>query len=481
MARAVVSAVVSLHSRSFGSLSGLLDQSLSAGSSHRPTTPDKPLPLTPQPSDSMLLSDDDDDTLLPSVSASSRSFAAATMSKRYHALVELLTSERVYARNLAFICDIHLPLAPGLPEPFVATPATSPGLSVSSSRTLSTASGSSAASCLSVGGPPMTREDAKIIFNNVIELAVFADELSDLLEAALGDVLEGGTGPDCVGALFLQIIPSPEPRYNAYIMEHATALQQLDKLPQTPALSGGLSHTRTLASTADEYPLLLKTTYVDTLIAHPDKNLEAAIVALERVTQGMNELGSLMHAVKGEAEAKKTLNTSIAASVSLGRMRSLRSAAAKAKEGKKEEHTESEVVKEMAEQLRRQKDFLRKFAKDSQNIPSEAFEAFLKLINDQLLPVCDETKDSITERLLPLISSLVDLDTLEPIHNGLMNIAIKTRLSQQPLASRPYIALRGQRVLELPSYLKLLDHSISGCMRRLAGFQQSFYSHVPDR
>ena len=50
----------------------------------------------------------------------------------------------------------------------------------------------------------MTREDAKIIFNNVSELAVFADDFADGIEKALGDVLEGGSGEDCVGKLFLQ-------------------------------------------------------------------------------------------------------------------------------------------------------------------------------------------------------------------------------------------------------------------------------------
>ncbi len=62
----------------------------------------------------------------------------------------------------------------------------------------------------------MTREDSKIIFNNVSELAVFADELSADLEKALGDVLEGGTGEDWVGKLFLQkvrfLIPISYPR-----------------------------------------------------------------------------------------------------------------------------------------------------------------------------------------------------------------------------------------------------------------------------
>ncbi|RPD57836.1 hypothetical protein L227DRAFT_577532 [Lentinus tigrinus ALCF2SS1-6] len=547
-----------LHSRSFGSLSGLLDQSLSASSSHRPTTPDKPLPLTPQPSGSMPLSrepeEDDDDTLLPAVSASPRSSATAAMSKRNHALVELLTSERAYAGDLALIRDIHIPLALGQPAPFSATPATPPGSSASSSRTLSTASDSSAASYLSVGGPPMTREDTKIIFNNVSELAVFADEFAELLEEALGDVLDGGTGPDCVGQLFLQIIPTLEPLYHTYITKHPTAIEHLEKLPQTPALAAYLSQTRTLASSLShawdlpsllikpvqrlmKYPLLLKTISAETPLAHPDKdNIDAAIKALEGVTRGVNEGRRMREVVrevltgtpatttpqKGEAKAKKKgLSVGVAASVSLGRMKSLRSAAAKAKEGQ-EAHMEGEAVKEMAVELRRQEDFLRKFAKDSvkwadavrglmlaleewaqsfgrviwmgsEDIPSEAFEAFLELINEQLLPVCDETKDSITDRLIPLISSLVDsttaplrlleaMDTLEPLHYGLMHITIKTRQSEQLLeASRSYCALRGQLFLELPTYLKLLDHGISACMRRFAGIQQSFYSNVRDR
>ena len=247
-----------LHSRSFGSLSGLLDQIPSASSSHRPTTPDKPLPLTPQPSGSMPLSrepeEEDDDTLLPSVSASSRSSASPPMSKRNHALIELLTSERAYASDLALIRDIHIPLAlgtsnrvnpvpndrpltdsilpsppfdpqcsshshnvivdgPGQPAPFAATPATPPGSSASSSRTLSTASDSSAASYLSVGGPPMTREDTKIIFNNVSELAVFS-EISKRFYEMTFDLkyrfLSGRLRPHRSRALLVLLIQRPD-------------------------------------------------------------------------------------------------------------------------------------------------------------------------------------------------------------------------------------------------------------------------------
>ena len=55
----------------------------------------------------------------------------------------------------------------------------------------------------------MTKEDAKIIFNNVADLALFSDFFSERLEEALGSVLEGGTGEDSVGALFLEMVCMP--------------------------------------------------------------------------------------------------------------------------------------------------------------------------------------------------------------------------------------------------------------------------------
>jgi hypothetical protein len=54
----------------------------------------------------------------------------------------------------------------------------------------------------------MTPEDAKIIFSNVSELAMFSDMFTEELELALGDVVEGGRGDDFVGALFLRIVSS---------------------------------------------------------------------------------------------------------------------------------------------------------------------------------------------------------------------------------------------------------------------------------
>ncbi|KAI0752811.1 hypothetical protein C8Q80DRAFT_1096780 [Daedaleopsis nitida] len=547
-----------LHSRSFGSISGLLDQPLSATLARRPTTPDKPLPLTPQPSDPIPLSDDpddDDDTLLPTMSTSSRSSATtgiSGISKRNHALTELLTSERSYASDLALIGDVYIPLALGQPAPFSATPATPPGSSASSSRTLSTASDSS---YLSTGGPPMTRDDAKIIFNNVTELALFADDFAADLEKALGDVLEGGTGDDWVGKLILQKVPTMDSLYQTYIAKQPTAVEHLNSLPSTPALAAYIAQTQTLAATLThawdlpsllikplqrllKYPLLLETIIQETPKSHPDlANLIEARKKLQEIALSVNEERRRREVIrevlakssgtatpqKSELKAKKKgLNVGVAASVSLGRMKSIRSAALKAKEGP-EANEEAEAVKDMGERLRECEAFMHKLARDStkwadsvrdlmlaldawaqsfgrviwmgeNDVRSEAFDAFLSLISDQLLPICDETKAAIVDKLLPQISALVDsttapsrlleaMQTLEPLHYGLLNINVaKSRPPPQLLeASQSYVALRAQLFAELPEYLRLFDKGIATSIYRFTLIQQRFYSNVRDR
>ena len=79
----------------------------------------------------------------------------------------------------------------------------SSGSSGSSSRAISIASNSSGSPA---AVPPMTKKDAKIIFNNVADLALFSDLFTERLEDSFGSVLEGGTGHDCVGALFLEMV-----------------------------------------------------------------------------------------------------------------------------------------------------------------------------------------------------------------------------------------------------------------------------------
>jgi hypothetical protein len=52
----------------------------------------------------------------------------------------------------------------------------------------------------------MAKEGAKIIFNNVADLALLSDCFAERLEDPLGLVFEGGTGDDCVGSLFPEMV-----------------------------------------------------------------------------------------------------------------------------------------------------------------------------------------------------------------------------------------------------------------------------------
>lgn len=77
---------------------------------------DKPLPVTPS-DDSPLDSPTATITLENDVSETSTlatlAPTAPTMTKREHALKELLTSEQAYASDLAFIRNVHIPMALG--------------------------------------------------------------------------------------------------------------------------------------------------------------------------------------------------------------------------------------------------------------------------------------------------------------------------------------------------------------------------------
>lgn len=52
----------------------------------------------------------------------------------------------------------------------------------------------------------MTKEDVRVIFGNITDLAAFSDFFSERLQDALGGVLEDSKGDDWVGALFLEMV-----------------------------------------------------------------------------------------------------------------------------------------------------------------------------------------------------------------------------------------------------------------------------------
>lgn len=156
---------------------------------------------------------------------------ATIKSKRLHALFELLDTERAYSNDMTLVKSVHLPLALGLKADFgpLGVPAegqipsnTSLGSIASTDSTIYRSSGISAtttavslsqtATSGTANEPPMTVEDAKVIFANLDELAEFAGRFTEQIQSSLGSLIEGGHGLDSIGTLFLQtvsLIPLP--------------------------------------------------------------------------------------------------------------------------------------------------------------------------------------------------------------------------------------------------------------------------------
>ncbi|KAF6759990.1 hypothetical protein DFP72DRAFT_988272 [Ephemerocybe angulata] len=456
----------------------------------------------------------------------------STMTKRQHALHEILSSERAYASDLALIREVHIPLALGQPAPLPNIPVSPPASSGSSSRTLSTASDSSTASL----GTPMTQDDARIIFSNVSELAIFSDLFSDELELALGSVVEGGVGEDRVGELFCRIIPDLERPYQYYITRHPTALQHLHNLPQTPALQNYLAHTRNIATSLShawdlasllikpvqrllKYPLLLAAVIDETPDSHPDKaNLKEARARMEEVARNVNEVRRRAEVIKDVLTSKKKpVNVTVAASVNFGKMKNLRT-----KSQHVDENGEAAQVDRMSQELKRIELFAQQFAKNvvdwsrsmhnviaalkawtvsfgkviglSAEQQSEAFDAFLATVDHGLRYHCSQLDAIINERLLKEIAHLLktmsqpykliaSMEEQEPFHHHLLNMTVTPKNRPPPAllaASTNYLALRAQLAAELPTYLALLHQGMAGSVRRLADIQTRFWKDVKD-
>ncbi|KAJ3969654.1 hypothetical protein EV361DRAFT_951286 [Lentinula raphanica] len=516
-----------MRNRSFPSLNGLVD-----------ALPDdtvfKALPLRPE--SPFALSPMEDEAASSSSASSHGQQPTPTFTKRQHALHELLASERAYASDLALVREIYIPLAIGHPM-LSSIPSSPPQSSSSSSRTLSIASDSSAGS----SNAPMSTEDAKIIFNNIAELALFSDMFCDRLQDALGAIVEGGTGEDWVGALFRRTIPDMERPYKQYITKQGTADEHLQSLPKTPALETYFAQTRSLSTSVShawdlhsllikpvqrllKYPLLLGTILDETPDSHPDKeNLRLAKAEMEELARSVNEERRRAEVIKGvlSGDPKKKIsasNISIAASINLSKIKSLRRMQP-ADSGS----IEATRVEKMESELEKVEQFAQQFAKDvvgwsksmtivmqnlmiwavsfgkviglSDDQGSEAFDAFIGLLEQYLAPLCLELENVINERLLKEVALLLAtmqqpmklLDSMneqEPFHYHLltMNVTPKNRPPPALLeASTNYLALRGQLAKELPRYLELLHRGIALSVRRLADIQTQFWQDVRDR
>ncbi|KAI9454949.1 Dbl homology domain-containing protein [Russula earlei] len=446
------------------------------------------------------------------------------LSKRTHALLELIESERAYASDLALIRNIHLPVALGH-EPQIPTP---PESSSSFIRTLSTASGSST----TLLRPPMTPDDARIIFSNLPELAEFSDEFVARLEIALGSVLPNGEGEDRVGTLFIEMIPRMESPYTYYITRHSTSLTHLHSLPQTPALAAYHATTRTLAqqlSNAWDLPsLLIKPVqrllnyagFLYNIIeatpdSHGDKeNLRRAKAMMEAVSHAINEgqrrreIVKQVLAVGKPAELFKKIGLGNVGRVLAPAPRSI----------SRVDSEEIERVMQMERDIHLTDQFIQRFAKETvewvksvltltsalrswtegfgrviglgPDVTKEAFDAFLTTV-DRFATVCVDLDALVREQLLPQLRVLLDtikrpallmetLHALEPHHYALLqhNPAKGRPPSGLNEASIAYVALRAQLGAELPAYLTLLHDGVTLCVARLATWQARLWRDV---
>ena len=412
----------------------------------------------------------------------------------------------------------------------------------------------------------MSPEDAKIIFGNITELAIFSDTLTQELEKALGAVVEGGQGQDAVGALFLEIASDLERPYKQYITRHPSAIQHLQNLPQSPALTAYLSYTQTVASSLShawdlssllikpvqrllKYPLLLTAIFDETPDAHPDKeNLRNARTKLEKIAQNVNEERRRAEVVKevlmNKKGAKITPGVGVTAQVNLTKMKNLKggmrvaalpelvdlngAAPAAVTGGDRVAATgsaEAALVEQMQTELRRIEAFAQQFAKNvvdwskmmshvmvalrtwaldfgkvigltpDEGFGSEAFDAFLDVVEKQLMPLAVDLEGTINERLLKDIAHLLttmnkplkllaSMNEQEPYHYHLLTMPVSSKNRPPPsllAASTNYLALRGQLAAELPTYLRLLHHGFDGFVVRLAEIQTRFWGHVRER
>jgi hypothetical protein len=383
----------------------------------------------------------------------------------------------------------------------------------------------------------MTHEDARIIFGNVSDLAEFADNFIARLEIALGSVLPNGEGEDAVGSLFIETIPHMEPQYMLYITHHPAALARLTALPQTPALAAYHNTTRTLAQQLShawdlpsllikpvqrllKYALLLKAIIESTPDSHGDKeNLLRAKAMVEDVSRAINEGQRRREIVKEVFAAGKPAELLKKKGLGIvGRVRGGVGVSAP-RSISRVDSEEAVQVAQMERDITRIDAFIQQFARETlewvksvqtlmcalrvwaegfgrviglgPDVTSEAFDAFLVVVDKQLAAICTELEAVVKEQLLPQLSTLLEtlkrptllldaLHALEPHHFA----ALQHKGRPPPAlndASMAYIALRAQLCAELPAYLKLLNSGVTLCVRQVTKWQARLWRDVRAR
>ncbi|KAF7289243.1 DH domain-containing protein [Mycena indigotica] len=438
-----------------------------------PPPPPPRSPLRPPPTAST--------TTIETVLQSTATTPEPTLSKRQHALHELLSSERAYASDLTLILEVHIPLAQG----------------------------------------PMTPDDIKIIFGNIGELAELSDAFCEALERTMGSALEKADATDDrIGELFLRYAPEVEGPYKQYITRHPSALAHLTALPTTPELTAYHAKTRDLASSLShawdlasllikpvqrllKYSLLLGAIIDATQPTHPDRpHLVNARTKIEEVAHAVNEGRRRAEVVKEVLNAPKKPPTVL-------RIKSFRAPADVNSEAARVDRMASELARidVFAQQLSRGAQewaraadasthalltWARAFAAAiglSSTVRSEAFDAFLTTLVEGLVPVAAGLLPKIASDLLAPLARLLATTTQPrqllasmnenaPLHHHLLTMTVSAKNRPPPAlmeASARYLALRTQLAAEFPEYLTLLHRGLAALVRRLAAVQAAFF------
>lgn len=322
--------------------------------------------------------------------------------------------------------------------------------------------------------------------------------------------------------------------FKAYITRQRAADEHLQSLPKTPALEAYYAHTRSVSTSIShawdlhsllikpvqrllKYPLLLAAIIEETPDSHPDKeNLKLARAKIEEIARNVNEERRRAEVVKGVLSSAKKSRPS--ASTALVKMKSIKSPSRAIGENE-----EAALVARLSTELHRIELFAQQFARNvldwaksmsvvilalrtwahsfakviglSEENTSEAFDAFIEVVEKGLMPLCVNLESVINEHLLKDLAHLLttmgkpmklieSMEEQEAMHFQLLNMNVSPKNRPPPAlleASSNYLALRAQLAKELPRYVALMDRGLSCFVRKLAEIQKSFYGDVRDR
>lgn len=127
----------------------------------------------------------------------------------------------------------------------------------------------------------------------------------------------------------------------------------------------------------------------------------------------------------------------------------------------------------------------------SHSRPREAHDAFLDLMNERLIPLCQNLLNTMGNEVLLELTKLLGtiraphtllaaMLSLEPSHHSVHSSkSLKHQSSSDPLRpSQKYLAIRDQLASELPAYLQLLNGGIILCIYRFIRRQADFLKAV---